>query len=479
MYHISDIKKYLKCDRLYYFEKDSQSVYKPYMRMDENIIELLSKYFHFSDVYVGERNDRTERFLEAIDRYEYFIHARFEDHELRINIPFMHKVEGGFDLCYIYYGTQMRDLDLVTYRICLRMLKKFGLNVKQIYVIYLNENYVRYGDIDIDELFICTNRFHDKDIITYVREDTFRYEHYVDEINSYELKAPRKTRHCKMFGICDYYDECYPNEEELEADSILTLVSSQNKNRMFNEGIKLLKDAKPELLEGNQLQYAQIMASRNGGLYIEKYALALWLKNLKTKPISFIDFEWDRFLIPPYNGMKPMDVVCFEYALYYIDRYGRMRHTTFVGTGDCRRAFVESMIKELPKRGPILAYNADGAECLRLKELANIFPEYREELESIIKRFVDMAVPFIKGLIYDVRMEGNFTLKKLVDICSDYSYSDLDIYDGMEAVFNWREIGDGTSEKSKKIINNLKEYCSLDAYGLYLVYKWLLSKLES
>ena len=175
-----------------------------------------------------------------------------------------------------------------------------------------------------------------------------------------------------------------------------------------------------------------------------------------------------------------MDVVCFEFALYYIDEAGHMEHRTFVGTQDCRRQFVEALLEYLPGSGPILAYNAQGAECLRLIELSQIFPEYRDALLKIVDRFVDLAVPFTEGLVYDVRMQGNFSLKKLVDICSDYSYKDLDIYDGMEAVFNWRDIAGADAEKGKQIVENLKEYCSLDAYGLFLVYRWLIQlMLES
>ena len=64
-------------------------------------------------------------------------------------------------------------------------------------------------------------------------------------------------------------------------------------------------------------------------------------------------------------------------------------------------------------------------------------------------------------------------MKKLVDICSDYSYKDLDIYDGMEAVYNWRNI-DRNETNDDKVFKDLEEYCSLDAYGLFLVYKWLV-----
>ena len=43
----------------------------------------------------------------------------------------------------------------------------------------------------------------------------------------------------------------------------------------------------------------------------------------------------------------------------------------------------------------------------------------------------------------------------------------------MEAVYNWRNIDKGIGN-DEMIINNLKEYCSLDAYGLFLVYRWLI-----
>ena len=176
--------------------------------------------------------------------------------------------------------------------------------------------------------------------------------------------------------------------------------------------------------------------------------------------------------------MKPLDVIPFEYALYIVDENDELNHFTFVGSGDCRRDFIEALLEHLPKEGPILAYNALGAECRRLNELAEIFPEYKEEIQSIVGRFVDLAIPFLEGFVYDTRMGGNFTLKRLVNIVSDYDYKELDISDGMDAVYSWRNIDMGNEDvNEEEIINELIEYCSLDAYGLYLVYNWLLELL--
>ena len=73
---------------------------------------------------------------------------------------------------------------------------------------------------------------------------------------------------------------------------------------------------------------AQIQADLNGGLYVDEKALADWLSQLKL-PISFIDFEWDLFPIPPYKDMKVMDVLVFQYSLHVFDGK-KLSHYEFV-----------------------------------------------------------------------------------------------------------------------------------------------------
>lgn len=475
MYHISDIKKFLKCERLYHFSKDSGTIFKPYLRSDENIMELILKYFDITEYFEGIRNDSDDKFENNVDKYEWFIHPRFSYDDLRINIPLMRKNEDGFDLFFIYYGIVIKELDTLTYKISLDLLEKKAYKINDIYLVYFNGEYINDGVLDPKKLFVCTNLNKDKRIIDVVRKSNIDFIKIMDSLNKSEIpKDAKKNKYCRLNGLCEYYHDCFPLEESLPDDSILTLVSSQNKNKMYEADIEYLKDVDTSLLEGNRIQYAQIMASKNGGLFIDEYPLRKWLSNLDERPISFIDFEWDRYLVPPYKNMKPMDVLCFEFALYYLDKNGKLEHRTFVGTGDCRKEFIIALLDYLPSSGPILAYNAIGAECLRIQELAEMFDEYADELNAINDRFIDLFTPFNEGLIYDIRMQGDFTLKKLVDICSKYSYADLNIDDGLKAVFEWRSIDNKSSDNQDEVLNNLRQYCSLDAYGLFLVYKWLV-----
>lgn len=480
MYHISDLKKYSKCHRLYYLDlQNKDKNYQPYLRSDESFTSLLKLRLKVDEekCFTGKVGDDSNKFIDNLANYEWFVHARCEYGELRIKVPFLHKREDKYDIYFTYHGTQLRDLDLFTYRITIDVLGKYGIEIGRVYVVYINPEYVFHNQQNPRKLFVITNKINGSMIKGLILSQSVDYESLINEINNNNVDTcvAFKSRQCHARDICKHYYECFEEESSIEDDSILTLVSSRYKNDMYKEGIRLLKDADLNRVEGNRVQYAQIRASKNGGLFVDKYNLKKWLDKLEKKPLSYIDFEWDRYLIPAYEGMKPLDVIPFEYVLYIDDGSEELIHKTFISSGDCRKKFVRSLINDLPKDGYILAYNASGAEVLRLKELSRLYPEYKDELDSIINRFVDLAIPFIDGLVYDTRMAGVYSLKKLVSIVSDMSYKDLDVNDGMQAVYSWRDIDTGESIDKQKAIEDLIKYCSLDAYGLALVYNYLKS----
>ena len=476
MYHISDLKRFVRCPRYYFLSSKEDNHTTQYLRSDESTIELLAKHLHLENYFRGQMGDMSERFFQEENNYEWFVKTRFELDGFRIRIPIMHKDKDSYDIYFVYHGTSIKDLDFYYYRCNLELLRKLGINVDDIYIAYINEDYVFEDELNPDELFIITDHYKGKRLIDLFEEDIVDYKETIRRMEATNLDSylPRKNKYCHFRSTCPYYYECFKEERDLPDDSILTLVSSQNKEKMFNEGIKYLKDANIDELEGNRIQYAQIMASRNGGLYVDEYNLKHFLDKIEERPISFLDFEWDTYLVPKYNGMRPLDVLPFEYALYVLSEDGQLNNYSFVGNGDCRLEFVEALLNNLPKSGPILAYNAYGAEARRLEELANWFPQYKKQLLDVEARLVDLAMPFIEGLVYDIRIRGNFTLKRLVDIVSNLTYKDLEVNDGIKAVKKWRDIDMGNDNiDHDEVVNELIEYCSLDAYGLYLVYKWL------
>ena len=111
----------------------------------------------------------------------------------------------------------------------------------------------------------------------------------------------------------------------------------------------------------------------------------------------------------------------------------------------------------------------EGAEKLRLYQLAEQFPQYRRRLYSVCDRMVDLSLLFSAGIVHHIRMHGMYSLKKLLPIFSKYSYDDLEISFGMDAVKEYRQMKKCTLEKKKAIRQQLLHYCSMDTYAEYIL----------
>lgn len=118
---------------------------------------------------------------------------------------------------------------------------------------------------------------------------------------------------------------------------------------------------------------------------MDEQAIRYWIEQIEY-PISYLDFEWETFAIPPYVNMKAFDVLCFQYSIHIEDEQGQLDHKTFFATGDCRKDFIDHLLQDIPEQGSIMVFNMEGAEKLRLRQLANQYPEYRIQLEQLANR---------------------------------------------------------------------------------------------
>lgn len=482
MYHISDVKKYTRCPKLFWLNQKEvvSDEYQPFIHLEKNYNELLCKKLKIDHHFEGYTGQDSALSLAALKNEEWLVNARFEYGKLRVKIPFIHRTKEGYDIFFSHLGNYPKEGDIQYYCNCIWVLEMNDMEINNISIIHLNANYIRKNELDVEELFIISDNFYNaknypsKNIKQLIMRKIKNIDYLLeemDEVLTYQDISIKKTNRCHKRNKCQYYDHCFPNEH-LEDDSILTLVSSQNKYSMQKEGITKLQDVDLEQIEGTRLQFAQIMAAKNNGMFIDREALSYWLENIQF-PITFIDFEWDTYAIPPYEGMKPFDVLPFQYSIHVLYENGNLEHKEFIGINDSRKDFVESMLLDIPQRGSLVAFNAEGAEKIRIKEFALNFSLYKNQLLALNERMIDLAFPFQLGLIYDIRMKGQYSLKTIMGLMENQvGYKGLDIAQGMDAVFEWRRLNDDF-EHNQKILANLKEYCGMDTYSMVVVYNWL------
>lgn len=485
MFHISDCKKFTRCPRLYLYDLEvDKEEYHPFVRLDEKVSDLAMKKLNVKDYFLGSIGDDISLSKEALKTKEWLVKARFEYKDLRVKVPFLHRTDNGWNLYFLFTGIYPHASDIQFYTDTVWVLEHNDIHINDIQMLHFNANYVRGKELDVNELFTITDCFYNnhnnptqniKEMIYDHLEDLTPLLHKMKTTTFETLEPLKRTNKCTGRNKCRFYGKCFPNEAEEENNSIITLISSSEKYNMQKEGLLYLKDVDPTRIEGSRQQYAQILADKKDGLFVDKMALKNWLSHIKY-PIAFLDFEWERFAIPPYEGMKPYDVLPFEYALDIMYEDGTIDKKVYLNVHDDRRDMAESLIHDIPKVGSVVAYNAEGAEKVRIEEFAHVFPDLSEALLSINERMEDMQLPFVNGVIYDTRMRGLWSLKCIMNMMDDPGYHDLDIAQGMDAVFQWRHLdyNDGTNEEEKKkIIEDLKKYCGMDSYAMTVVYKWL------
>ena len=483
MFHISDLKKFNRCPRIFLLDQITEPTpFRRMVRLDDEVTALAAEYLGAKDCFVGERGDDPAESMRALQEHEWILKARFEYGGLRIKVPFLHHVEGGYDLYFLFVGLFPRADDMQFYCDTVWVLEHLQIPLKEIRIIHLNASYVREDELDLSRLFVTSSHFYNsknhlstsvRDAIYANMKDLSRQIAKMETAMSEPLPEAVRTRRCAGRQKCRHYERCFAQESELPCNSILTLTGTSERYAMSQEGIQRLKDADPARIEGTPMQYAQIMADRCGGLYADRNALKNWFRDV-TFPVSFIDFEWECFAIPPYRGMKPYDVLVFEYSLHTLQEDGTVDHKVFLSVHDDRRKFVEEMLKDVPETGTVFAYNADGAEKIRIRELAELFPEYRDQLLSINERMKDLQVPFVCGYVYDTRMKGVWTLKRIMSMMDEPGYHELDIQQGMDAVFQWRLLDrEDKNADFEQIVDELKAYCGMDSYATLVVFNWL------
>ena len=116
MYHINDLKRFMRCPRLFQLSLDDQDTsFNPYVRFDNEVSKLAMQKLKIEEHFLGVVNDDPSLALEALKNYEWIVKGRFEYNNLRVKAPFLHKRNNGFDLYFLFLGNYPHEDDILFY----------------------------------------------------------------------------------------------------------------------------------------------------------------------------------------------------------------------------------------------------------------------------------------------------------------------------------------------------------------------------
>ena len=401
--------------------------------------------------------------------------ASFYVDNLFCSVDILHKNPYGWDIVEVKSSTAVHDVYLDDMAFQLYVLNKAGLNITGIYNMHLNSNYVRYGDLDLHQLFVledCTEicMFKQND----VQQNIAGICRYLAIADDFE---PEKDIDicCESPYECAYKGYC---SRHLPYPSVFNIsrLNTNKKYELYHNGIISFEDIERAKPKFTAKQWQQVdTAYYHYAPTIDKIGIRSCVEQY-TYPLYYLDFETYQPAVPPYDGIRPYMQVPFQYSLHIQnEKGGELEHREFLGEAgaDPRRALAEQLCRDIPKDVCTLAYNMS-FEKTRIKELANQFPDLADHLMNIHDNIKDLMLPFQNHYYYSEALEGSYSIKKVLPaLCPndpELDYHALDgIHNGGEAMQAYPDLVNHTPEEQAVIRKNLLAYCRLDTLAMVKV----------
>ncbi len=375
------------------------------------------------------------------------------------------KGRGGWKLYEVKSSTGVKDVYLPDAAVQYYIMTGCGITLTDVSIVYLNNQYVRQGDLDLNQLFTVES-FLDK-----VEGMQAQIAEQVDELNkilsSKQVPDIEIGPHCSDPYDCDFLGHCW---EHVPSPSVFDInrLTTEKKFELYRSGIVKFEDI-PEDYPLNNRQQIQVDAQVLGKKHIDKQEIARFLE-LLTYPHYYMDFETFMPAVPLFDNARPYQQIPFQFCVYRLGAEGAepdLREFLADAGSDPREAFIHALIEATPAPGPIVVYNK-AFEATRIAELVGDFPKYEVELTDRQERLVDLLEPFAKGHYYAPSMGGSASIKVVLPaLVKDLSYNGLPLSDGGMAMQAYEHLWvEKDAGRVKEIRDQLLEYCKMDTYGM-------------
>ena len=383
--------------------------------------------------------------------------------------------DGRWDLYEVKSASKVKDTyypDVAFQKYC---YEGAGIRIRKTYLVHINNEYILDGALDPKALFT------QEDITDEIGEWVDRVEPEVDRMM--EVLKLAECPQVKIGVQCDDPYECPLKSlcwQHIPEDSVFVFnkIRRDKAFAFIDDGFLRAQDVPLEQLKSTSHQIVYKCHVENK-IHTDRGAIRAFIKRLEF-PVHFIDFETVGAAIPLYNGTRPFQQVPFQFSLHISSGPDQeLKHHAFLakGAGDPRPEFLSRLRAFIGPKGTILAYNLS-FERGKLQDSVDAYPEYKDWLNEIDERLLDLMAPFQKFDFYDPKQLGMYSIKSVYPALIGGSYEGMTISDGSQASREYARVtfSDGiTEEDRRRVYDGLLEYCKLDTQAMIDVLKVLQS----
>lgn len=415
----------------------------------------------FSGLSVDKQMQQTQA---ALKTSKVIYEASFQYDGFFVKADIMRKVRGGWELYEVKSSTKVKDIYYDDLALQYYVITNAGVKITKAFLVHINNQYVRKGKLDIDQLFTVKNLTDEvKELQPKVKKNVVIMQ---------KMLADKKPEidigpHCHDPYDCAFTGHC---RQHIPKDGAVFELAGKGADRyqLYREGIVKLIDIPLDRVKGKQCQ--QVEAARKKQTIINKEGLQEFVEQL-WYPLCFLDFETFQEAVPSYNSQSPYQQMPFQFSLHLQKKKGgRLYHYEHLAQPnvDPRGEFLDDLLDAVPEAGCILVYNIS-FERSRMEELAVRYPRKKKQIQKLIDNMVDLIVPFRSRHLYSWKQNGSHSLKAVLPaFVKNLSYDDLEIADGgaaMQAYHKMCALVD-SPRKLATLRKQLLAYCKQDTLAM-------------
>ncbi len=440
-------------------------------RLKEGVIvgEFVKKIFpHGKNIPIKDNVENLQKTKEFLNKNKVLFEAGFQFKNCLLRADILVPIGDEWDIIEVKSSKRVKDINFHDVAFQKYVIESSGLKIRKCFLMHLSNEYMRKGEIEIEKLF------EKEDITSEVDNILEETKNWID--NMFTIISLKEEPKAGVFlpkvikeGV---HNCCNDGCLDLPKNHVFCLYRGKKlASELYEKDIKQLKNI-PEDYKLTDKQKIQRECEIEGKTHIDKDKLREFLETLQH-PIYYLDFETFSTAIPKFDGLKSYSQVPFQFSLHIVRKEGeKPEHFEYlyIGNSDPRKEFLLELQKVLGDEGSIVVYNKS-FEIGRLKELAEYFPKKKKWVNSVLKRIIDLLIPFREFSYYNPEQQGSASIKAVFPAVTGKSYEGMEIREGLTASIEFfRATYEECEENEKqKIRENLLKYCELDTLAQVMI----------
>ena len=356
------------------------------------------------------------------------------------------------------------------------VLKRAAVVVGRYFLIHLNKEYVRAGELEIEKMFLVDDM---------TEKITARVPQVEEQMSAArgiltKDKEPMAGCDCVYAGRsahCSTFKYSNPDVPDYSVHDLARIGTSKKKLEALVERRVYSLDDIPADIELSEIQTNQVRVLRTRRPIIDLDKIQEELGAL-VFPLYFLDYETFAPAIPMFSGYSPYSRIAFQFSLHILrSRSAEPEHVEYLHEerSDPSEAIAGALVQHIDAKGTIVSWNKSFEQGVN-NELASRVSEHRAALERMNAHMYDLKDIFHKQYYVHPEFRGKTSIKKVLPaLVTGVRHADLNIKEGGQASEAWWQMISTTTPAAERaqIAKDLRTYCELDTYAMFQIWKYL------